>query len=65
MTNQRLKEIEAMIGANHLIMQMIPVGVAKELIAEIQRLKETESLAMELVAAVEREQKNLTNDNTP
>ena len=40
MSDERLKEIEAQISANHLIMQMIPVSVAKELLTEIKRLRE-------------------------
>lgn len=39
MTEERLKEIEGLVNANNLIMQMIPISIVKELIAEIRRLR--------------------------
>lgn len=39
MTEERLKEIEGLVNANNLIMQMIPIAIVKELIAEIRRLR--------------------------
>lgn len=39
MTEERLKEIEGLVNANNLIMQMIPISIVKELLAEIRRLR--------------------------
>lgn len=39
MTDERLKEIEGLVNANNLIMQMIPIHIVKELLAEIKRLR--------------------------
>lgn len=40
MSEERLKEIESLVTANNLIMQMIPIAIVKELIAEIRRLRD-------------------------
>ena len=40
MSEERLKEIESLVNANNLIMQMIPISIVKELLAEIKRLRE-------------------------
>lgn len=39
MSEERLKEIEGLVNANNLIMQMIPIAIVKELLAEIKRLR--------------------------